>query len=65
MKFNKDEIKFLKENYPDKGTEYCANKLNRTKNSVSRKATRLGLKISQKRKIEVCVKNGSKIILLI
>ena len=41
------EIKFLKDNYPSKGTNYCADVLNRSKQSINIKASRLNLKVTK------------------
>ncbi len=44
-RWTKVEEEFLSVNYPDKGSRYCAENLNRTLKSVSDKARRLGLKV--------------------
>jgi hypothetical protein len=41
-----EEIAFLKENYPTKGKNYCAELLNREGSSVFKKASRLKLKVN-------------------
>ena len=41
-----EELKFLKENYSDKGGRFCADHLNRTIKSVSDKARRSGLSVT-------------------
>ena len=45
-KWTQDEIKFLIENYPSYGKEYCAKKLNRESSSIFKKASRLKLKVN-------------------
>ena len=47
-KWNQEEVNFLIENYNLKGVKYCCDFLQRTKDAVVRKATKL--KISDKRK---------------
>lgn len=44
MKWKDNELSFLRENYIKYGRTYCAEKLNRSKESVQAKAKRLGLK---------------------
>ena len=46
-KWTKDEEFFLKNNYSDKGLEYCLEKLNRTKNAISNKCFKLKLTIKK------------------
>lgn len=41
MRWSKNDIIFLKENYPENGISYCASNLNRTNISIERKAKRL------------------------
>lgn len=43
-KWTDQEIEFLKNNFSDKDWDYLMKKLNRTKNSIERKADRLRLK---------------------
>jgi len=45
MKWTENEIKFLKENYTEKGIEYCVINIKRTKQSIINKANLLGLKV--------------------
>lgn len=54
MKWTKSDIETLKENYSTNGPEYCSTLLKRTKQSVSAKAFKIGLKvpISLKSKIQ-------------
>lgn len=47
MKWTTEEIDFLKENYTITGVEECSIKLNRTHNSIIRKANRLNLKVDK------------------
>lgn len=47
-KWTDAEISFLVEEYPNKGKEYCAEKLNRTHHSIRMKAYCLGLKQNRK-----------------
>lgn len=57
--WSEKEIAFLKENYPTKGGEYCSNILNRSVRSVKSKASRLGIKLSQKLISEI---NSQKVL---
>lgn len=43
------EIDFLKENYVEKGVEFCVNGLNRTKDSIKKKAISIGLNLKTRR----------------
>lgn len=46
-----EEDNFLKEHYPDKGPQWCGEKLNRTKSGVMRRANKMGVKsLRQKHK---------------
>ena len=47
-RWTEEEINFLRKNYPLYGKIYCADKLNRTVNSIRMKAARLKLKSSLK-----------------
>jgi hypothetical protein len=47
MKYTQDEVNFLKENYPQKGKMYCANKLNRTEASIRKKCASLGVRLNK------------------
>lgn len=44
IKWEEEDIAFLKKYYPKKGVAYCAEKLNRPKHSVKKKVEALGLK---------------------
>ena len=46
-KWSDEEIIFLKENYENKGVEYCSNMLNRKYNTIQHKANRLSLKVNK------------------
>ncbi len=46
-KWKEEDIEFLKENYSKNGTEFCAINLDRNKNSVFKRANRLGLKLDK------------------
>lgn len=48
MKYTKEEDYFLIENYPKFGARFCADKLNRNIDAIIAKASRLGLKITNK-----------------
>jgi hypothetical protein len=43
-KWNKNEVKFLIENYPSKGASFIARRLHRGRSSVQHKAERMGIK---------------------
>ena len=47
MTWTEDEVKFLIENYPTHGKQWCAEKLNKTEPSIRAKAQKLGLRIDQ------------------
>jgi hypothetical protein len=51
--FTEKEIQIIKDNYQQKGAEFCAKLLNRSKNSVSKKAAEEGLKISKEVHIQL------------
>jgi hypothetical protein len=57
--WNETEIQFLKENYKEKGAEYCATKLDRKIYAVRRKANKVGASkdrtIYEKDKLEAVV----------
>ena len=44
-RYSNKEIKFLKNNYPTKGSAHCAKKLGRNQRAIKAKANKLGLKI--------------------
>lgn len=44
IKWEEEDIAFLKKHYPKKGVAYCAEKLDRPKHSVKKKVEALGLK---------------------
>jgi len=48
QQWKKEEVDFLKKNYPDFGVTYCSLQLNRGKDSIKKKAKRLNLKVKQK-----------------
>jgi hypothetical protein len=48
--WTEEKINFLKENYPNNGAEYVANKLNFTINQVRSKIGKIGLNITEERK---------------
>ena len=48
VKYSEEEIKFIKENYPTKGSKYCAIELGRSINAINKKIKKLGLKIKWK-----------------
>ena len=50
MQWSEKDIEFLKQNYPNKGLDWCSNKLKRTKGSIRAKASQL--KIYQNRNSE-------------
>ena len=52
-----DEIKYLRRYYPDKGPEYIAKKLNRSKNSVISKTSKLGITTKRFRKWQTWEEN--------
>jgi urease gamma subunit len=56
MEWNEDEIKKLKELYPDNSNKYLSMLLNKTESSIINKAYRIGLKKSKKYK-EVIINN--------
>ena len=60
QKWLKEEIDFLKENYPIKGVDYCSKKLNRNLSSIRNKVRRLNLNISKELKSQIQSKNSSK-----
>lgn len=43
-KYSDEEIEFIKENFPTKGSKYCAEKLGRNYLSIQKKAQKLGVK---------------------
>lgn len=45
--WNEDEVRFLEENYSNKGLEFCKYNLNKTKRQIRAKLQRLGLKLNQ------------------
>ena len=47
MKWTKKEIDFLKENYPDRGSNYCSSELRRSKNIIISKCFLLGIKFNK------------------
>lgn len=47
MKWNQLQIEFLKNNYPDKGKEWCARSLGLSSHAIRMKACRLNLKINK------------------
>jgi hypothetical protein len=49
--WTQEEIVFLKENYPRKGSVYCANLLNRNKKSIIKKANYMGISVNKDVKI--------------
>ncbi|MFN7656522.1 MAG: LAGLIDADG family homing endonuclease [bacterium] len=60
QKWSTYEINYLKENYENKGSEYCSKQLNRSLNSVRNKVRKLKLSINKELKSEIQSKNGSK-----
>lgn len=50
--YAKDEIEFIKNNYPSKGSKYCALKLNRTPTAILRWCTKNNIRESKKRLFE-------------
>jgi len=59
-RFTKDEIEFLRENYPSKGVEYCANILNRNNRTIIDKASKLKIKTKRLSKKKELVKTPVK-----
>ena len=64
MKWTEEELIFLKNEFPNKGTKFVANLLNRTISSIEHKAQKIGLKITDERRKEKSTINGSKRIYL-
>jgi transcriptional/translational regulatory protein YebC/TACO1 len=60
MKWAENDIKFLKDEFPSKGTKFVADNLNRTISSIEHKAQKLGLKINKERKTEKSKINSTK-----
>lgn len=50
-KWNEDEIKFLKENYKNKGAKYCSEILNRKIYAIRKKANKIGISDSKNNSI--------------
>lgn len=50
--WSEEEIKFLENNYPDKGRKYCANSLNKTENQIKVAAKYLKLRVNFKKTSE-------------
>ncbi len=48
MNWTKEQEDLLRENYSNKGTKYCAEKLNRKRAAISARARKLGLKVDKK-----------------
>ena len=48
VKYSEEEINFIKENYPTKGSKYCAIELGRSVSAMNKKIKKLGLKIKWK-----------------
>ena len=48
IKYNEEELKFIKENYPIHGSKYCADKLGRSENAINKKIKKMGLIIKWK-----------------
>jgi len=47
MRWTKEQEDFLKKNYKNSGTKYCAEKLNRKRPAIAARARKLGLKVDQ------------------
>lgn len=47
-KYSKDELDFIKENYPKYGSKYCAKMLSRSENAINKKIKKMGLSIEWK-----------------
>lgn len=52
-----EELEFLKEYYPIKGSKYCAFKLNKTQNAILHRAVKLGLQINEEYVVKSWLKN--------
>jgi hypothetical protein len=58
--YTKDEIEFIKNNYPSKGSDYCASKLNRTPNAIIKWCVKNNIRVSEKRSRERILQNIKK-----
>lgn len=48
IKYSEYDLQFIRNNYPIRGSKYCAKKLNRSENAVNKKIKKMGLKIIYK-----------------
>ncbi len=60
MRWTENDIIFLQKEFPNKGTKFVADSLNRTLSSIEHKAQKLGLKITNERRLEKSKLNASK-----
>lgn len=60
--WSNEEIEFLKINYPVYGCRFCANKLNRSPNSISGQASLLGLKYNSRQQKIIKKLDGNKVL---
>jgi hypothetical protein len=60
--WSQEEIRFLEENYPDRGVKYCAEKLKRSSNSVRSRA--IDLKIRNKTKESLVGQTFGRLLVL-
>ena len=58
--WTEEEINFLREFYPKQGRKYCGEKLNRSIESVRRKAESLGIKLEKEARSRISREGCSK-----